>query len=187
MVRRGEGDAAEAEYIRLIRGEVDRCTTVLDQLSGRAAAASAADSSIALPRLVDDLRYRLGASLASRLDVALPADARPIDAPAEPLRQALIALLRNAFDASTPDQRVTLSRRAGGRRARRGHRPRPRHGRGGSVAGGGAVLHDQAARRRPRPRPVPRARVRRPDGRHAATAFDPGQGTAAILQLPARS
>ena len=108
MIRRGEGDAPEAEYIRLIRGEVGRCTTVLDQLSGRAAAASAADSSIALPRLVDDLRYRLGASLASRLDVTLPADARPIDAPAEPLRQALIALLRNAFDASTPDQRVTL-------------------------------------------------------------------------------
>jgi two-component system, sensor histidine kinase RegB len=108
MIRRGEGNAAEAEYIRLIRGEVGRCTTVLDQLSGRAAAASAPDSSIALPRLVDDLRYRLGASLASRLDVTLPADARPIDAPAEPLRQALIALLRNAFDASTPDQRVTL-------------------------------------------------------------------------------
>jgi len=108
MIRRGEGDAPEADYIRLIRGEVGRCTTVLDQLSGRAAAASAADSSIALPRLVDDLRYRLGASLASRLDVTLPADARPIDAPAEPLRQALIALLRNAFDASTPDQRVTL-------------------------------------------------------------------------------
>jgi two-component system sensor histidine kinase RegB len=31
-----------------------------------------------------------------------------IDIPAEPLRQALIALLRNAFDASGADQRVTM-------------------------------------------------------------------------------
>jgi two-component system sensor histidine kinase RegB len=102
------GDAAEAEYVKLIRGEVDRCTNVLDQLSGRAAASSAADTSIALPRLVEDVRYRLGHSLASRLDVAVPPAAPPIQAPAEPLRQAMIALLRNAFDASAPDQRVTL-------------------------------------------------------------------------------
>jgi two-component system sensor histidine kinase RegB len=31
-----------------------------------------------------------------------------LDVPAEPLRQALVALLKNAFDASSPDQRVTM-------------------------------------------------------------------------------
>jgi two-component system sensor histidine kinase RegB len=99
---------AASEYISIIRGEVDRCTSVLDQLSGRAAAASAAEAPIALPQLVEDLRYRLGESLANRLDVALPGSPRAIDAPAEPLRQALVALLRNAFDASSPGQRVTM-------------------------------------------------------------------------------
>jgi two-component system sensor histidine kinase RegB len=102
------GVTAESEYIRIIRAEVERCTTVLDQLSGRAAAASVADSHVVLTRLVDDLRYRLGESLANRLDISLPAVSQPIGVPAEPLRQALIALLRNAFDASSPDQRVTL-------------------------------------------------------------------------------
>lgn len=97
-----------SEYISIIRGEVDRCTSVLDQLSGRAAAASSAEAPIALPQFVEDLRYRLGESLANRLDVALPGSPQAIDAPAEPLRQALIALLRNAFDASSPGQRVTL-------------------------------------------------------------------------------
>jgi two-component system sensor histidine kinase RegB len=63
---------------------------------------------VLLTRLVEDLRYRLGESLAQRLDVSVPADAQALDVPAEPLRQALVALLRNAFDASLPDQRVTM-------------------------------------------------------------------------------
>jgi two-component system sensor histidine kinase RegB len=99
---------ADTDYIRIIRGEVARCTTVLDQLSGRASAASAADSQVLLSRLVHDLRYRLGESMAKRLDISLPAVSQPLDVPAEPLRQALIALLRNAFDASSPDQRVAM-------------------------------------------------------------------------------
>ena len=40
--------------------------------------------------------------------MTLPPAPQPVTAPAEPLRQSLIALLRNAFDASAPDQRVTL-------------------------------------------------------------------------------
>lgn len=96
------------EYISLIRSEVDRCTTVLDQLSGRASETSADDSEVLLSRLIEDLRYRLGDSLAHRLDVTLTMDAPLVHVPAEPLRQALIALLRNAFDASTSEQRVTL-------------------------------------------------------------------------------
>jgi two-component system sensor histidine kinase RegB len=81
---------------------------VLDQLSGRASPTSAAESQVVLPRLVDDLRYRLGDSLAARLDVTVPAKLDVVKLPAEPLRQALIAVLRNAFDASDPTQRVTL-------------------------------------------------------------------------------
>jgi two-component system sensor histidine kinase RegB len=98
----------DADYIAIIRGEVDRCTTVLDQLSGRASATSAAEAQVTLSRLVEELRYRLGASLSQRLDVSVSTHAPVVDVPAEPLRQALIALLRNAFDASKPDQRVEM-------------------------------------------------------------------------------
>ena len=107
-VHRSEMTPAVSDYVGIIRGEVDRCTAVLDQLSGRASSASAADTQIALSRLVEDLQYRLGASLARRLEVSLPVAPQPVNAPAEALRQALVGLLRNAFDASGPDQLVTL-------------------------------------------------------------------------------
>lgn len=108
MAHTGRSTATD-DYVAVICAEVDRCTQVLDQLSGRAAAASSADSQVWLPNLVDDLRYRLGESFAHRLDVAVPPGARRIDVPAEPLRQALVALLRNAFDASDPEQRVAMT------------------------------------------------------------------------------
>ena len=101
-------DPASAEYLRVIRREIDRCTHVLDQMSGRAASASAADAEIAVARLVDDVRARVGEARARRLDVALPAAPRPIAAPAEPLRQAVVALVQNAFDASPPGESVLL-------------------------------------------------------------------------------
>ncbi len=95
-------------YAAMIRGEVDRCKTVLDQLSGRASSEAVEETEIAFPRLVDDVRYRLGESLSQRLDVQLPEDRAVVRVPAEPLRQTIIALVRNAFDASTAEQRVTL-------------------------------------------------------------------------------
>lgn len=111
----GSADPASAEYLRVIRREIDRCTHVLDQMSGRAASASAADAEIAVARLVDDVRARVGEARARRLDVVLPAVPRPIAAPAEPLRQAVVALVQNAFDASSPDQPVLLKvEQAGG-------------------------------------------------------------------------
>jgi two-component system sensor histidine kinase RegB len=57
---------------------------------------------------VADIRYRLGESLSRRLDVVTPEPGRSVRAPAEPLRQTLIALVKNAFDASAVDQRVQL-------------------------------------------------------------------------------
>lgn len=95
-------------YVSMIRHEVERCTAVLDQLSGRAGTGVTAETEIAAADLIDEVRYRLGESLTRRLDVSLPAEAVVVRAPAEPLRQTLVALLRNAFDASTPEQRVSL-------------------------------------------------------------------------------
>jgi two-component system sensor histidine kinase RegB len=100
--------AEVADYVRVIRGEVDRCTTVLDGLSGRATPASAADIGVSLAGLVADVKVRLGDALSGRLDVTLPPEPKPLTVPAEPLCQVLVALLRNAFDASSADQRVML-------------------------------------------------------------------------------
>lgn len=104
----GEGGDRTTEYVRIIRREIDRCTHVLDQLSGRAASASAADTRIAPAALVEDVRARLGEHRAGRLQVALPDHPRPITAPAEALRQVVVALVQNAFDASAPGQPVQL-------------------------------------------------------------------------------
>jgi two-component system sensor histidine kinase RegB len=96
-------------YVAVMRHEVDRCTTVLDGLSGRASAASAADMmGVPLSALVKDIKARLGERLAPRLDVTLPSVPLAVTAPAEPLCQVVVALVRNAFDASSPGQRVTL-------------------------------------------------------------------------------
>lgn len=108
VLRRTPG-AADTPYLGLIRGEVERCTRVLDQLSGRATATAAADQAgVAMSTVIDDLRYRIGEAQAARLDVALDPGMAPVQLPAEPLRQALVALVRNAFDASGPQQRVAL-------------------------------------------------------------------------------
>jgi two-component system sensor histidine kinase RegB len=95
-------------YVRVMRTEIDRCTAVLDGLSGRASSTAAGDTGAQLPALLHDVRMRIGATLAGRLDVRLPDAPRAIEAPVEPLCQVLVALIRNAFDASAPDQRVTL-------------------------------------------------------------------------------
>ncbi|MEZ5293896.1 MAG: ATP-binding protein [Vicinamibacterales bacterium] len=106
----GETAPAESrEMLRVMRREIDRCTHVLDQLSGRATPASAADTEVDPASLADEVRRRLGDARGARLDVVLPHAPRPIAAPAEPLRQVVVALLQNAFDASAPGQHVALS------------------------------------------------------------------------------
>ncbi len=107
-VRRSGWSPEASEYVGLIRSEVERCTGVLDHLSGRAAPESGAVREITTARLLEDLRSRLGESLAGRLHVESPAAPATVAVPVEALRQTLVALVRNAFDASAPDQAVTL-------------------------------------------------------------------------------
>ena len=178
---------SESDYLSLIRSEVERCTRVLDHLSGRAAAASPADSQVILSQLMADLRYRLGESLARRLDVQISETGQVLDVPAEPLRQALVALLRNAFDASNSDQRVLL--RMGWENGLRVEVTD--HGRG---------MNDQEASRAGEPffttKPagaglglglfLVRAFTDQMGGTFHLRST-PGKGTSVILQLPARS
>jgi two-component system sensor histidine kinase RegB len=105
-----------ATHAALVRDEVERCTRVLDQMTGRALALDGAAGPLTLDSLVDGLRHRLDPSSAGRLDVTVPVETVPVTIPAEPLRQVLLSLLRNAFDASAPSQRVALEvTRPGGR------------------------------------------------------------------------
>ena len=101
--------AAAMDYAAVMRREVERCTAVLDGLSGRATSTSAHDTGVELAPLLADVRHRLGTNLSGRLDVTMPPEPRLINVPAEPLCQVLVALVRNAFDASGIDQRVALS------------------------------------------------------------------------------
>jgi two-component system sensor histidine kinase RegB len=98
-----------ASYVGVMRREVERCTAVLDGLSGRAASTSAGDMGIDLASLLNDVKRRLGDAVAQRLDVSVPAAPRLVNVPGEPLCQVLVALVRNAFDASAPGQRVALA------------------------------------------------------------------------------
>jgi two-component system sensor histidine kinase RegB len=107
--RESSEPSAAANYAAVMRREIERCTAVLDGLSGRAASTSAGDTGVNLADVFHDVRRRLGEPLTTRLDIQLPDNPRSINIPAEPLRQVLVALIRNAFDASAPHQRVKLS------------------------------------------------------------------------------
>ena len=188
MVRRATGaSSSESDYITIIRGEVERCTRVLDQLSGRASPTSPAESQILVSQLMSDVRYRLGDSLAQRLDIGVADADQVLAVPAEPLRQVLVALLRNAFDASSADQRVAL-------------RVAAENGVRVEVIDRGRGMNDEEASRAGEPffttKPagaglglglfLVRAFADQMGGTLRLTST-PGQGTSAILHLPARS
>ena len=98
-----------AEHAALVRAEVARCTHVLDQMTGRAQALDADTATATLSDLLDDLRQRLEPNQAARLDLTTPIEPVPLTLPAEALRQVLLSLVRNAFDASSPSQHVSLA------------------------------------------------------------------------------
>jgi two-component system, sensor histidine kinase RegB len=90
-----------AEDARLIRAEVDRCQTILDQMTGRAGGTAADDpESIDLASLVAEVRAGITSGDSARLDVRLPATQTPVFLPRGGLRQALLSLVKNACDAT---------------------------------------------------------------------------------------
>jgi two-component system sensor histidine kinase RegB len=93
------------EDARLIRTEVDRCRTILDQLSGRVGDFSAGSPEpVPIATVVADLRSRLPAGLAARLSVNFSDGAVPVHLPPAALGQAVFSLVKNAFDATADTQ-----------------------------------------------------------------------------------
>jgi two-component system sensor histidine kinase RegB len=86
---------------RLIRSEVDRCQAILDQMSGRAGGATADEPElVSIPEILDNVRARLAPRLAGRLVVRVPDGFPAISVPRAGLSQALLSLVKNAFDAT---------------------------------------------------------------------------------------
>jgi two-component system sensor histidine kinase RegB len=86
---------------RLIRSEVDRCQAILDQMSGRAGGATADEPElVSIPEILDNVRSRLAPRLAGRLVVRVADDFPAISVPRAGLSQALLSLVKNAFDAT---------------------------------------------------------------------------------------
>jgi two-component system sensor histidine kinase RegB len=101
--------AALRDDARLIRSELDRCQAILDGMSGRAGAGVPATleplTPVAIARLVQE---RLAAARRQRLDIEIAPDAPSPSATGAELVQAISSLLKNAFEASSGDDRVTL-------------------------------------------------------------------------------
>ena len=102
---------------RLIRREVDRCRAILGRLRLDVEDAAPPRGVVRVDELVANLRDNLQEPEASRLEVRRSADVESVNAPGAALEQALLVLVRNAFDASPAGRPVTLevSRRRDGR------------------------------------------------------------------------
>ncbi len=110
--RGGERAAADTATIRedarLIRREVDRCREILQRM--RVDIADVGQSgTVDVRGLVEHLRSQLRPAEAGRLRVEGLEEIDTIAAPPRALEQALLVLLRNAFDASENGSEVTLS------------------------------------------------------------------------------
>ncbi len=103
---------------RLIRREVDRCRNILSRMRLDLGEDAAPDSRAAVDDLVSKIRLSLTDAQSARLDVRNTASGAAALAPPHALEQALVVLLRNAFDASPFGEHVTLDV------ARVGHRVR---------------------------------------------------------------
>jgi two-component system sensor histidine kinase RegB len=169
----------------LIRSQVARCRDILDRMSGRA---SGTWIETAQPVQVDDivrlLRDELGAERTTRLQV----DAQrglPILARRAALVQALSGLLRNAFEASKHEERVSLTVSVDAARSAFVIRDR---GCGMSAdvlahAGEAFFTTKAAASGRGLGLFVARLFAERHGGKLTVESF-PGRGTTAVLELP---
>jgi two-component system sensor histidine kinase RegB len=94
---------------RLIRREVDRCQNILSRMRVDIGEEAAHRSVISFDELESHLRQSLDEPELARLKVVRDAEVNGVPAPPRAIEQALLVLLRNAFDASPADKSVTLA------------------------------------------------------------------------------
>lgn len=103
-------DAADPliEDARLIREQVGRCRSILDQMAQGAGTIGESLAKITVGELISDAVTRTRAAPPIARDLAEPMAALPIEVPRVAVTSALRSLLTNAQDASPPDQPVAL-------------------------------------------------------------------------------
>lgn len=92
----------------LIAREVARCHRMLDEMSGRARARASDARPLALPAALEDARAELPPPDAARVDLSAAVSSAYPAIPHDDVVRVLVALLRNALDASPADGRVAL-------------------------------------------------------------------------------
>ncbi len=108
--KRGRTNSAGfIEDAQLIRREVARCQSILEKLSERATG-KIGDSMepFTFDELVESLRKKLNPNHRYLLEPTNESGQEEIFAPRQGLTEALVLLVKNAFQASPPDSRVTL-------------------------------------------------------------------------------
>ena len=108
---------AIAEDSRLIRTEVDRCREILWRMSVQGAQPSAqASECVNAGELLADLCREIQQPDRLQVEMSFPADPVALTVPRRAVAQALIALTRNALEASAPDSAVRVIARQAGER-----------------------------------------------------------------------
>ncbi len=106
---------AVAEDSRLIRTEVDRCREILWRMSVQGAQPAAhASEPVDASELLDDVSR--GIQQPGRLEISFMGPPVALTVPRRAVAQALIALTRNALEASSPDSTVRVIARQAGQR-----------------------------------------------------------------------
>jgi two-component system sensor histidine kinase RegB len=94
---------------RLIRGQLERCRQILDQMTAAAGeVAGEAPIPIPLRHLIDEVRADFDAAEGARVRVHLGIDGEAM-VPHRALARAVVNLVRNAFDASAPGAFVDVA------------------------------------------------------------------------------
>jgi two-component system sensor histidine kinase RegB len=106
---------AVAEDSRLIRTEVDRCREILWRMSVQGAQPAAhASEPVDAGELLDDVSREI--QQPGRVEISFTGEPVALTVPRRAVAQALIALTRNALEASAPDSTVRVIARQAGER-----------------------------------------------------------------------
>lgn len=97
-----------ADDLRLILLEVERCQEILGQMAARASQDTDDAPPLSLAELVEKIRSHLGEERGKRVDIRLHGDGLQVDLPREQMVQSIVALIKNALDASGPVDRVVV-------------------------------------------------------------------------------
>ena len=110
-------DQDVTEDARLIRGEVERCRSILRQMGERGAELPGeAPVRLDLAELLEEVRMRVAAVQRSRIKTSVTGENHSAFLPAEATRLALASLVKNALDASTDGKTVSLTAEVDGRK-----------------------------------------------------------------------